>query len=87
MASIGGIARGVFLAPILLLLFHFHSVQTIALLSALHCCSAGIAFCWQCRRRHPRKFRVLADYTTIGVALPPVLLGSLLGTTLATLLP
>lgn len=88
LASTGGIGGGGILAPILLLIFKFHSNYATALTNVAIFGAACSNFLVNVRLRHPNSSsRFLIDWETAAILEPATMLGAIIGAILSHILP
>lgn len=88
LASSVGIGGGAFIVSIMVLFFQFSTKEAISLSNGLMFTNGAIAYFMLLFKKHPSiEHRTLIDYNLAIIMLPPMMIGSLIGSILAGIVP
>lgn len=88
LAAASGIGGGALIVPILLMFFDFSTKEAIAFSNGLIFFTGAVKFFVALTRKHPTiEHKTLIDYNVVMILISTLLLGSFIGSTLATIFP
>jgi uncharacterized membrane protein YfcA len=87
LANAGGLGGGIFMIPLLILMFFFTTHEAVPLSSIFVFGGSLIAFGLRFKQKHPTRYRPVIFYEMIMVLISPLLVGTTLGVLLNQMFP